>query len=229
MELIAVVKKWPWGWILGLGAAAGVTFYAVKSKAAQKAAALPAPAPSPQPYIPPKPAPTPYVAPYVAPYVPPPPQPYVQPYQPPPPPPPPAPVLKPVSPGSNLYTVPTVYQSADHQPGPSGTPYSYTTMQVTTQSDPLNLRDSPNGKVIGSMPKGSNFNVDKIEGGWAHGKSQSSGQIGWASTQYLGGGTSESFSSTPYGGPSESFSSGASMVSSAFADGMRMVARSSKR
>jgi hypothetical protein len=81
-------------------------------------------------------------------------------------------------------------------------------MEVTTARDPLNLRSSPNGSVIGTMPKGSKFLVDKIEGGWAHGKSASSGQIGWASMLYLGGSgaTTESFSSKPYG--TETFSAG---------------------
>lgn len=64
-------------------------------------------------------------------------------------------------------------------PAPGGTAYL-----VTTASDPLNLRSSPNGSVIGTMPKGSTFRVDSTQSGWAHGTS-SAGQVGWASLQYL--------------------------------------------
>lgn len=208
-----------WKWILGGAAGLGVMAYAYKSYADTKkpSGALP-------PYTPP-PAPTP-----PAPIVKPPPPPVqilpIEPKPTPTPAPTPQPLppnvivgpdgggYKQVSPGSNTYQAQTTYQAQQGQPGANGLPYSYTTMTVTTQNDPLNLRDAPNGRVIGSMPKGSQFAVDKIEGGWAHGQSKSTGQIGWASTQYLGGGTSESFSSQPYGGASETFSAGVDAVAS---------------
>lgn len=61
----------------------------------------------------------------------------------------------------------------------SATPYL-----VTTQSDPLNVRSSPNGSVIGTIAKGSVFLVDQTQGGWAHGQTPS-GLTGWASLQFL--------------------------------------------
>lgn len=217
-----------WPWLLGGGAAAAAAAYAFMNKKGAAAQLPPYTPPTPSPV--PSPVPTPVTPRYIAPLpVPPTPQPVqVLPM-----PPQPVPITpqttpyRPVSPDSNLSTVPTIYQAQQGQPGPSGTPYSFATMEVTTERDPLNLRSSPNGSVIGTMPKGSKFMVDKIEGGWAHGKSASSGQIGWASTQYLGGAgaTTETFSSQPYG--TESFSSGISGAAkgSIYVEGFRNAIR----
>lgn len=55
-------------------------------------------------------------------------------------------------------------------------------MYVNTQSLPLNVRDNPNGKVIGSLEKGTQVTVIGESNGWSHIESPKSG---WVSSQYL--------------------------------------------
>lgn len=66
------------------------------------------------------------------------------------------------------------------------------TALVTTSSDPLTLRDAPNGSAIGSLPKGASVLVVNWNGGgptsnapqgWA--QVSYNGQVGFASKQYL--------------------------------------------
>lgn len=75
------------------------------------------------------------------------------------------------------YDLPLIVQ--EQAPVVTETPYI-----VATAKDPLTLRASPAGNAIGSMTSGSTFFVRTTQGGWAQGRS-ASGQIGWASMQFL--------------------------------------------
>lgn len=64
-----------------------------------------------------------------------------------------------------------------------------TTIAVTT-ADSLNVRSSPNGEVVHSLPAGSVVAIQQISGGWAHvfyldQKRSSGSSTGWVSAQYL--------------------------------------------
>jgi len=64
-----------------------------------------------------------------------------------------------------------------------------TTIAVTT-ADSLNVRSSPNGEVIDSLPAGSVVALQRVSGGWAYvlyldeSKRPGSG-VGWVSAQFL--------------------------------------------
>ena len=61
-------------------------------------------------------------------------------------------------------------------------PVTKRTMYVNTQSLPLNVRDNPNGNVIGSLQKGTQVVVIGESNGWSQIESP---QNGWVSSQYL--------------------------------------------
>lgn len=121
---------------------------------------------------------------------------------PPPPPPPPSPTPGVATP---VYVPPPPPPAPEPIPPPSpmGVEIPY---YVTTQTDPLTLRDAPSGNAIGALPKGSMFRVLKTQSGWAYGKSDAIGKQGWASLQYLsmaqGGGGSATPSASPEPSPS---------------------------
>ena len=49
---------------------------------------------------------------------------------------------------------------------PTGSDSQIWTGKVVTQTDPLNIRRTPNGKVIGSLPKGSTVRISGTVDGW---------------------------------------------------------------
>lgn len=55
-------------------------------------------------------------------------------------------------------------------------------MYVNTNSLPLNVRDNPNGNVIGQLPKGTEVNVIESSNGWSKINSPTNG---WVATRYL--------------------------------------------
>lgn len=184
----------PWLWILGAGAVAGAGAWFLTQKKEGAKAALP-------PYVPPAPAPAPLPQPTPPPII-------ILPMPPAPTPSEAKPIAPPMpTPPSSTVTSPTgsTIQILQGQPGPGGVPVTMQIMTVATQTDPLNLRDQPNGKVIGQLPKGSQFAVSMIsnDGAWAYGKSQATGQSGWASKQFLAGtygAATETFRSAGYYG-----------------------------
>jgi hypothetical protein len=60
---------------------------------------------------------------------------------------------------------------------------STTRYKVNTALLPLNIRNAPNGKVIGSLPKGKIIEVESISNGWA--KFNFYGVYGYCSASYL--------------------------------------------
>ena len=77
------------------------------------------------------------------------------------------------------YIDPTPYLDADL---PDSKPVFTKIMYVNTKSLPLNVRQSPNGTIIGSLNKGTKVNVVKYQGDWALINSPVNG---WVSTEYL--------------------------------------------
>ena len=49
---------------------------------------------------------------------------------------------------------------------PTGSDSQIWTGKIVTQTDPLNIRRTPNGKVIGSLPKGSTVRISGTVDGW---------------------------------------------------------------
>lgn len=82
--------------------------------------------------------------------------------------------------GYDYATVQAKVNEILHGLGGSGkTPDRY---RVATQRDNLNVRKTPNGTIIGSLPKGTLISVESIDSGWAL---VSSPMRGWVSATYL--------------------------------------------
>jgi hypothetical protein len=86
--------------------------------------------------------------------------------------------------GGVLYTGPTYYDE-----GPLYVPVPVESEEVVyvvaTGGPALTLRSSPGGADVGSLPNGSTFYVSTIDRGFAHGRSATSGAVGFADARFL--------------------------------------------
>jgi uncharacterized protein YraI len=80
-----------------------------------------------------------------------------------------------------LGGTPSTSTSTPSAPPPPG-PAAVQTARVTTVSDPLTLRNAPNGAVLGSLPKGATVVVLR----WDAGAPTSNSSQGWAQVSYAG-------------------------------------------
>ena len=64
---------------------------------------------------------------------------------------------------------------------PTGSDSQIWTGKIATQTDPLNIRRTPNGKVIGSLPKGSTVRISGTVDGWL----KLADRDGYVSTKYV--------------------------------------------
>lgn len=71
------------------------------------------------------------------------------------------------------------YKVAGLDPEPTPTP-TEKVMYVNTQSKNLNVRDNPNGNIIGSLPRGTQVVVYEERDGWSR-----IGDSSWVSSEYL--------------------------------------------